>query len=167
MSFQTFLRGAALSALCVLPGAALAGDIVITDAYARVSRPNAPTGAAFMMIRNAGSTDDRLVSVTSDVAKRVELHTHKDQGDGVMKMTELEDGIILPAGAAHMMKRGGDHVMFMGIEMPLEQGSEVIVVFTFEKAGEVSVTIPVDNERKPEHTGMSHDHSKMDHGATD
>ena len=61
--------------------------------------------------------------------------------------------------------------MMMGLTQPLAQGDEVTVTLVFEKAGEVEVTIPVDNERKAEgagHGAMDHsqmDHSQMDHGA--
>ena len=73
---------------------ALAESLMIKDAYARSSRPNAPVGAAFMQIMNHSDADDRLVSVSSDVANRVELHTHRDLGDGVMQMTEVENGFV-------------------------------------------------------------------------
>ena len=111
-----------------------------------------------MIITNNGQTEDRLLSASSDAAQRVELHTHKDLGDGVMKMTEIEEGIPLPAGGSHEMKRGGDHVMFMGLNTPLEQGGEVAVTFTFEQAGDLEVIIPVDNERQPNH-GQSGGHN--------
>lgn len=156
-------RIAAVAALLTVPTFGLA-EIVIDDPYARVSRPNAPTGAAFMVISNTGETADRLVAASSDVAKRVELHTHIDQGDGIMKMVELEEGIPIAAGESHLMVRGGDHVMFMGLVEPLEQDGTVTVTLTFEQAGDVLVTIPVDNERKPKHGGMGHGHSN--HGAT-
>lgn len=154
---STLSRGMLTATLILAPIASLA-EIVITDPYARASRPNAPTGAAFMIIENTGETADRLVAASSGVAKRVELHTHIDQGDGVMKMTEIEGGIDIAAGGSHIMQRGGDHVMFMGLNDSLEQGGEVTVTLTFEQAGDVTVTIPVDNERKPKHGQM--DHSK-------
>ena len=152
MSFTKLSRAALTVALLALPAGSFAADILIEDAYARASRPDAPTGAAFMTIRNTGTTDDRLVAASAEVAKRVELHTHIDQG-GVMKMVEIEGGIPLPAGATHLMERGGDHVMFMGLTESLEQGGEVTVTLTFEKSGDLVVTIPVDNERKPDHGG--------------
>lgn len=148
-------RGVATVALVAVP-TLTAAEIVISDPYARVSRPNAPTGAAFMMIQNTGDAADKLLSVASDVAKRVELHTHIDQGDGIMKMTQIEGGIALPAGATHMMQRGGDHVMFMGLTENLQQGGEVTVILTFEQAGDIVVAIPVDNERQPNHGAMRH-----------
>lgn len=157
------LQGAVLAAFLSLPGLALA-DIIVTDPYARTSRPNAPTGAAFMLIENTSETADRLVSARSDIARRVEIHSHIDQGDGIMKMVELEDGITIEAGATHALQRGGDHVMLMGLVEPLEQDAMVEITLTFEQAGDVVLRVPVDNERKPKHGHMNHGHS--DHGAT-
>ncbi|MEL6621116.1 MAG: copper chaperone PCu(A)C, partial [Pseudomonadota bacterium] len=77
-----------------------------------------------------------------------------ETGDGIMKMQEIEGGIALPAGGTHHMMRGGDHVMLMGLTGPLEQGAEINVTLIFEQAGEVDVTIPIDNERKP--AGKAH-----------
>ena len=139
------LTFAASTALMTLPAFAGEMKLMIHDAYAR---SGAKTGAAFFHIMNHTDEDDRLIAAASDVAKRVELHTHIEDANGVMRMRELEAGITVPAGGMHMLKRGGDHVMFMGLEAPLEQGSTIDVTLTFEKAGEIVVEIPVDNERK-------------------
>lgn len=160
--YRSFLtRGVIAVTLSALPALALA-EIIITDPYARASRPGAPTGAAFMEIVNSSDTADRLIAATSDVAKKVELHTHIENDEGVMKMVEIEGGIEIPAGGTHTMRRGGDHVMFMGLNETLEQDGEVIVTLTFEQAGDVTISIPVDNERQPKHGAMKHantDHS--------
>jgi len=132
-------------------------DIEIHDQYARSS--NAMAGAAFMTIHNHGDTDDRLISVTSDAAARVELHTHIEDADGVMRMTHVEDGYDLPAGGELVMQRGSDHVMFMGLTTPFEQDEVITITFKFEKAGDVVVEIPVDQDRMEQ--GM--DHGEMDH----
>jgi copper(I)-binding protein len=156
MSLKSTLLGAAM-ALTALP--ALAGDmqIMIKDPYAR---SGAKSGAAFFMIMNHGNEDDRLIAARSEAAPRVELHTHIEDANGVMKMREIEGGIEIPAGEMHALKRGGDHVMFMGLEAPFEQGAEVTVTLTFEKAGDVEVAIPVDNDRKDAHGGHGdHSHS--------
>ena len=129
--------------------------IMVEDAYARTSSPMSKSGAAFMIFHNHGTEDDRLVSASSDIAARVELHTHKDMGGGVMQMIEVEEGFAIPAGGTYALERGGDHVMFMGLTGPLEQDQQVEVTLTFEQAGEMTVMIPVDNERQPTH-GMDH-----------
>jgi len=144
-------------------------DITITDPYARSSRPGAPTGAAFMVIENTGPSADRLIAAASDVAKRVELHTHIESGDGVMLMRHDEDGFEIPAKGEHGLKRGGDHVMFMGLTRDLTNGESVEVTLTFEKAGDIVVEIPVDNDRAPAGHGHGHDHGhgEHDHGSHD
>ncbi|ETA50969.2 copper chaperone PCu(A)C [Ponticoccus alexandrii] len=140
-----------LTGLMAVLGMPVAAEIVVKDAYARSS--NAMAGAAFMAIENTGPEDDRLIGAASDAAQRVELHTHRDMGGGVMKMLHVEEGFALPAGETHMLMRGGDHVMLMGLNGAMEQGDTVTVTLTFEKAGEQVVEIPVDLERKPDHSG--------------
>ncbi len=147
MRFQSTLL--ATLAVTALSTAAVADSIIsVEDGYARSSGMNAKAGAAFMVIRNTGDTGDRLVSAQSDVAARVELHTHKIDENGVAKMMQVEEGFTIPAGEAHMLQRGGDHVMFMGIKKPFEQGAKIPVTLVFEHAGEVRVEIPVDLERQ-------------------
>ncbi|WP_299689429.1 copper chaperone PCu(A)C [uncultured Tateyamaria sp.] len=148
MSRPFRLTATLLATLIALPAAA--ADIMVMDPYARAANPSAKSGAAFMTLHNTGTADDRLIAAQTDAAKRVELHTHIETGGGVMQMTEIEGGIALPAGEMHKMVRGGDHVMLMGLTGPLEQGAEITVTLVFEQAGEVVVTIPVDNARKPE-----------------
>ena len=153
MSLKSTLLAAA--ATLTLAGAALAdGMIMIEDAYARASGMNAKAGAAFMMIMNKGETDDRLIDAKSDVAAKVELHTHKINDEGVAQMVHVEEGFAIPAGETHMLARGGDHVMFMGLNQPFEQGAMIPVTLVFEKAGEIELEIPVDLERKD--GGMMH-----------
>lgn len=150
MSLKTTFA-AALSAACfALP--ALADGIMVQDAYARSSGKSAKSGAAFMVLMNQGDQDDRLIAVQSDAAKRVELHTHKENADGVMQMIHVEDGFAIPAGGQHELARGGDHVMLMGLTAPLEQGDAISVTLTFEQAGEVTLDIPVDLHRKGGHS---------------
>lgn len=154
MKLKTLLSAALMTGL--LTSTAAWAEIVVKDPYVRSSTPNSKTGAAFMMLMNHSDADDRLISASSDISKRVELHTHIEDENGVMKMTELEDGMTIRAGGMHHLKRGGDHVMFMGLNESLVQGEDITVILTFEKAGDVEVTIPVDNERKPDHGSMDH-----------
>lgn len=126
---------------------AWAGEIVISEAYARSSGPNAKAGAAFLIIENTQATSDRLLNVGSDVAARTELHTHIMTNEGVMQMRQVEGGIEIPAGGLHSLERGGDHIMFMGLFDGFEQGDTVSVTLEFERAGRIEVTVPVDLDR--------------------
>lgn len=126
---------------------AFAGDITITDPYARVSTMMSKSGAAFMVIENHGAEDDRMIGAASDIADRVELHTHIADANGVMQMVEVKEGFPVAAHGTHELKRGADHVMFLGLRQSLNDGDTVHVVLTFEKAGEIAVDIPVDLKR--------------------
>lgn len=156
MSLKSNLLAA--MAATAIATSAFAADIMVDDAYARASTSMSTSGAAFLVLMNHGDEDDRLVKASSDVAERVELHTHKEDANGVMKMMEVEEGFVIPAGGMHALERGGDHVMFMGLKEPLDHGDVVEVILTFEKAGDVAVEIPVDLERKPDHGGHGHKH---------
>lgn len=148
MSFKsTFITG--FAATLLMATSAFAEGLMVKDPYARAARPNAPTGAAFMKLINHSDQDITLMGVSSDVAKRVELHAHIDNGEGVMQMSEIEGGITIPAGEMHMMNRGGDHVMMMGLTQSLVDGETISVTFEFENGAEMVVEIPVDNARKP------------------
>lgn len=154
MSFKTLFLATALSVCFNLP--ASAGAIMVQDPYARASGKSATSGAAFMVLMNHGAADDRLVGVTSDAAKKVELHTHSEDANGLVKMRHLVEGAVIPAGGMHALERGGDHVMFMGLSAPMTQGDEISVTLMFENAGAVSITVPVDLKRAPKKHKMKH-----------
>lgn len=161
------MSGAALAAAAVCAALALpaaAETITIRDAYARASSPVARSGAVFMVIVNAGATADRLVIASAPVAERTELHTHLSDADGVMRMVEVEDGFAIPAGGRHALVRGGDHVMLLGLTETLEQGAAFPLTLGFEGAGEITVTVTVDNARLPEAHG-GHDGHGGGHGS--
>lgn len=160
MSFKS-IATAAVAAIALAAPAFAESIITVKDPYARVSSKMAKSGAAFMVIENTGDEADQLIDARSDIAKRVELHTHKENDQGVMQMLHVPEGFPIPAGDVHMLARGGDHVMFMGLNGVLEHGDTVNVTLVFEKAGEIAVEIPVDLERKPMHGQMNHGTMKM------
>lgn len=155
MKLTTILT-AATTAMLLASTPLLAQEIMIEHSYIRSSTPTSPTAAAFFVMMNHSEQDDRLVSVASEVTEKVELHRHSEDANGVMRMGQIEGGVALAAGESHAFARGGDHVMFMGLNRPLEQGSAVTVTLTFEKAGDVVIEVPVDHERRPDHGAMKH-----------
>lgn len=173
MSFSSKLISGVVAMAFAFP--AFADGMMVNDSYARSAMKGAKSGAAFMQIVNHTGEDDRLIGVSSPIAKKVELHTHKDQGGGVMKMVHVKDGFEIKAGAGHSLARGGDHVMFMGLNQNLDQGQTVEITLTFEKFGDLVVEVPVDLERQDhgdtkdgemkdgEMKAGETDHSGMDH----
>ncbi len=165
----TFLSRAICAAVLLssAPLAAQATDMMVHDAYLRSSTAQSTSGAAFMMVMNHSAVDDRLIGASSDVADKVELHTHMEDANGVMRMSAIEGGVPIAANEEHVFQRGGDHLMFMGLKRPLEQGETIKVTLEFEKAGEVDIDVVVDQDRKPMEGQMKMDHSghdTMQHG---
>jgi copper(I)-binding protein len=145
-------RIASLAAAALLAaGSAFAHDGVhVENAYAITSGPGAMSGAVFFEIVNHSTTSpDRLISASSDAAQRVELHTHLIDANGVARMVEVEDGFAVAPGETHVLERGGDHVMMMGLTRPLADGDVIELKLLFEREGEVVLEVPVDLDRAP------------------
>ena len=118
------------------------GSISIEKPFSRATPGGAKVGAGYMTITNKGATADRLVSASSPVAGKVEIHEMTMQ-DGIMKMRELPGGLPIAAGKSASLAPGGYHIMLMELKGPLKQGDKVPVTLTFEKAGKVEVTLDV------------------------
>lgn len=143
ISFATALSLAALLTL----GDAQAhevkiGDIVIHHPWSRQSPMSASVAAGFMTITNTGKVDDRLVKATSEISAVTQIHDMKMVGD-VMKMTELLDGITIPAGGTVTLKPKSLHIMFMDVTQQPAEGGNFTGTLTFEKAGTVTVDFEV------------------------
>lgn len=131
------------------------GDLEITGAFTRATLPNAPVGGGYLTITNRGGADDRLVSVSTPAAGMSQIHEMKMEGD-VMKMNELPDGLVIPAGGSVALAPGGYHLMFMDLTGPFVEGQSITVTLTFEKAGAVDVQLPIGS---PAAKGPAMDHS--------
>lgn len=132
------------------------GSIAISGAFTRATLPNAPVGGGFFTLTNTGSQDDRLVSASADFADVAQIHAMAMQGD-VMKMGQLKDGLVIPAGETVTLAPGGYHLMFMGLKHPLVEGETVAVTLTFEKAGSVTLDLPIgDPAADAPIAGMDH-----------
>jgi copper(I)-binding protein len=141
-----------------------AGDLVITQAWARATPGGAKTGGGFLTIENKGSAPDKLTGVSADVAGKVEVHEMAMDG-GVMKMRPVEGGLTIDPGKTVKLAPGGLHLMMTGLKSPLKQGDKLPVTLQFEKAGKVAVTLDVQGVGAPGPSGnMGGAMKKMDKG---
>lgn len=135
---RRFLFAASLSTLLVGAAAAQSAPRV-EDPWARPTVAGQAAGGGFLKITSA--TADRLIAASAPVSKTVELHTMQMEGD-VMRMRQVP-AIDLPAGQTVELKPGGLHVMFIGLNQPLQEGASFPLTLRFEKAGEVKVDMKV------------------------
>jgi copper(I)-binding protein len=119
-----------------------AGNLTIDHPWSRATPGGAKVGAGYLVIENKGDEADRLTGGSSPIAKSVEVHSMVMEGD-MMKMRKL-DSLEIPAGGSVALKPGGNHIMFLGLEEPIEEGKPFTATLTFEKAGEVEVEFKVE-----------------------
>ena len=120
-----------------------AAGLVVHEAWARPTSPIATVGAAYMTITNHGMGTDTLLGASSPVAAEVQLHGTTDD-NGVMRMRPVDTLEIAPHGTARM-DPGGMHFMLMQLTAPLVAGNRFPLTLKFEKAGDVTVDIVVQD----------------------
>jgi hypothetical protein len=118
------------------------GTIVIEQPWARATPGGADVAGGYLTITNIGKEPDRLVSVSSPRAGRVEVHEMKME-DGVSKMRPVPGGIEIGPGQKVELKPNGYHVMFMNLRAPFKQGETVKGQLRFEKAGTLDIGFKV------------------------
>ncbi|MCD9903245.1 copper chaperone PCu(A)C [Streptomyces cyaneofuscatus] len=139
MNRRTVLAGA----LALTTGLALAGcstgsdepELKVVGAY--LPQPVSDMAAGFLVVQNSGGAADRLTSVTSPLSDDVTIHETKNQQ--MREVTSFE----VPAGGELDLERGGNHIMFMDLKKQPKQGEKVSVELHFEKAGPITVDLPV------------------------
>lgn len=122
--------------------AASSGAISVRAPWTRASTMVELASAAYMVIRNAGSSDDALVRASSPAAGGAELHRTSRDDEGVMAMAPVAE-IPLPAGTDTALEPGGYHIMLTGLAAPLAVGDALELSLEFAVAAPLRVAVPV------------------------
>jgi copper(I)-binding protein len=138
-----------LASLFVAPWASAAsaqqvevGDLVILHAWSRATPGGAKFGVGYMIIENRGARADRLLGASTPAAGNVEVHEEVMSNDA-MTMTRVAGGLVIEPGKTVFLAPGGNHLMFINLKAPLEQGTKLPVTLQFERAGKVGVYLDV------------------------
>lgn len=132
-----------------------AGDINIKAPWTRATPGGSRSAGGFLTIENPGQLPDKLIHLTSPAAAKVEIHT-MNVIDGIMRMRKIRDGVSINPGEIIELKPGSLHMMFLGLTKAFVKGENILVTLTFEKAGKITIDLPVQ--------GMgtkAHHHSHM------
>jgi copper(I)-binding protein len=140
---MTLLKSLALAATLALlsPPAGAHDGVIVTGAYALTTGTSA---AVYLEVENHQDEDDTLLAVATDAARKAMIHHSAESTDGVMTMSET----TLPiAGLGFLiLQPGHHHVMLMGLTRKLAEGDLFSLTLTFERAGAVTVEVPVLSE---------------------
>ncbi len=153
----------------VTPASSAHVSVNVSEAWARPAAQG--TNTAIYLTATGGTANDRIVSITTPVADRVEMHETVVNEQGVSRMVAAPDGFVVAAGETVKLAPGGKHVMVFALKQALTGGDKFPVTVTFEQAGKVELeaavrtnapTPPVapanpDAEDHSAHEGMSHE----------
>lgn len=106
----------------------------------------------FVMLHNKGAAT-RLVSAASPDFERIELHTHKKNPHGMMRMVQVHD-FALPANGMLALKPGGHHLMLFGFKG--KKGGDVRIDLNFANGATLTVRAMASRREKAGHDKMHH-----------
>lgn len=118
-----------------------AGNIKVGHPWSRPTPPAAKVAGGYVKLTNTGSEPDRLISVTSPIADRAEIHRSVIE-NGVVSMRPLE-GVTVEPGDTVDFEVERLHFMFIEPDRPLRDGDRFPVTLVFEKAGSIDVEFMV------------------------
>jgi len=99
----------------------------------------------FVAVNNSPDANDKLVSITSDVGKVALTGDTSIPANGVLTVG-TPDGQIAPLEAA---ERADAAKAAVTLSQPITNGLTYNFTFTFEKAGETTVTVPISAGEAP------------------
>lgn len=118
-----------------------AATFSVEDAHVRATPPHTVNSAAFMKISNHSDKSLELVAASSDVAKRVELHSHT-MSDGMMKMRQVKS-IPIKGNGQVALRPGSFHVMLFDLKSPLLEGQTIKLKLYFNNGDEIIIDAQV------------------------
>lgn len=152
---------AALAGCSQGQSAADAGALTVTDPWVKATDTDM-TGV-FASIENTSGHDVVIESATVEGASMTELHETIVQSDGSSLMQPVEGGFAIADGETLTLEPGGNHIMPMGLEAPIEPGDEVAVTLTLDDGTEVDFTAVAKEYTGAEET-YAPDHGETEHG---
>ena len=133
------------------------GALEIDQPWSRAVPKGATVAAGYLTIKNTGTEPDRLVSGSTPVAGKFEIH-EMTMDKGVMRMRPVPAGIVIKPGETVELKPQSMHIMMMGLKQPIEKGKSFKGSLVFEKAGAVDVDFAVEAVGGTPAAAPAHEH---------
>ena len=117
-------------------------SLSIEDPWARPGSAGS-NSAAYFQIDNPTNQEDYLIGASSPAASQVELHMSVMGEDETMSMHPQKSVTIL-GGSQVRFEPGGMHLMLVDLQKVLVEGEAIELILRFQKAGEVTLQVPVE-----------------------
>lgn len=125
------------------------GNLSVSDAFIRPTTSVNTSSAAYVTINNTGTTDDKLIKIESDIASNVTIHDTKIDDKGIMSMTLVTEGVLIPAQKSVTLKPRGLHIMLVNVSETLTKGASIPLKLVFEKSGTRMISFTVADDLNP------------------
>ena len=117
--------------------------ITISDPWARPALAEG-NSAVYMVIENHTSSDDVLLTASTQAASAVELHNVIMSGDDSAMQMFKQDDVPIPAGETVTFQPGSLHTMLIDLSDDLKEGETLILTLVFQDAGEITIEVPIE-----------------------
>lgn len=131
-------------------------EIQIINPWIRAAPPVAQTLAAYMTIKNPGSTHKTIQKITSPLFAKIEIH-ETVQHNG-MTMMQSKEHLPLKPGSQILLAPGGFHMMLIAPQKTLQLKEQVPFTITFDQGKPLTFTAEVRTGSQESSQDTQHEH---------
>lgn len=115
--------------------------------------PGQDISAGYLVLKNDSSASIELISVETEDAERVQIHTHQ-MNNGMMRMVQL-DSLSVEPGEQAEFERGGLHLMVFSPDVQALESGSLDMRFNFADGTSIQSEARVE-QLMPDSGGMNH-----------
>ena len=119
-----------------------AGDLVISAPWSRAAPKGAEMASSYLTIENKGTTADRLIGASAEIAEKLEIQQISKVGGG-LTVKPVAGGLAISPGEKVVLAPGGYFLALLKLKSALKKGSKLSMTLVFEKAGKTDVSFEV------------------------
>lgn len=111
---------------------------IVNNATIRLPLPGKTVSAGYFSIENPDDKTLVLLSATSTMFERIEIHNHIEV-DGLLRMVKIDSLEVAPRSTVHLQP-GSYHLMMFRPKTPLTKNSKVILELTWSDGTKINIT---------------------------
>lgn len=123
----------------------ISAKVVFHGGYAFETFKGQKVAAAYVSIFNQSDKDLVIKSITSTICEVAEIHDTVLEGE-IMRMKKVES-LNIPARSEFYFQPGSTHIMLMGLNQELKDGTNFKLNFEFKNKQNLNVEIMVLNKK--------------------
>jgi len=123
--------------------------VLVQSSFARESIPGTSISSAYMAINNISTKDLRLISATSSVTDRIEIHEHT-MANGLMRMRQVEY-VDISAKDTVLFQPSGLHLMIFDLKQPLKAKENITITLHFDDQSSIDVNYTIKGLKQKKH----------------